>query len=248
MKYFNKPPYSAAAPVYNQMMDHVDYDMWADYISSLFQQFGSSIQNVIDGGCGTAILINKFKTLGYTVAGFDKSLEMLKQADKKNEIPLWQGDLRELSMNKNWDAFLCLYDTIQYLNIDEIRHLMQELENHLFCEGLFIFDIATKKNIREYWSGYTEKNIINGFDVIRTSRYKKKHSILFTDIQIFSQSSHEYFWEHHIQHILSLKKYKELISKTTWNLIGCFHEFTLKPADENSYRVHFVLKKEGKSD
>ncbi|MFO7889818.1 MAG: class I SAM-dependent methyltransferase [bacterium] len=241
----NIQPYSGLAQFYDQVMDHVDYSSWADYLSMIFKTYGSAVCDVVDCGCGTGSVMQKLEDLGYTVAGFDHSYNMLKEATPKTRGILWQGTLHSLALKKQWDSVLCIYDTIQYLNDEEIKIFVQETNRILTEGGLFIFDIATKKNIKKYWSDFTNKETINGWVVERKSRFEPQKEILYTCFQCSNQSDHTAIREHHIQYIYDLKKYKNIINNNQWKIIGCFHEFTFEPAHHDSERVHFVFRKEG---
>ena len=237
-------PYAGLAKFYDKVMDHVDYKAWADYISIIFTAYGSDIFEVVDCGCGTGSLVNRLEKRGYWVAGFDGCINMVKRALSKTSGILWQGDLRSLALKKEWDAVLCIYDTIQYLDQEEIRIFLQEVNRVLREGGLFIFDIVTKKNIEKYWIDFTGSETINGYEVKRKSWFEREKEILHTSFQCAYQSSPTLTAEHHIQYIYDQQKYRNLCDNTNWRLIGCFHEFTFKTADHNSERVHFVFRKE----
>lgn len=240
----NIQPYAGLAPFYDKVMDHVDYKAWADYISMIFTTFGADIFEVVDCGCGTGNLIKRLEKRGYWVAGFDGCRNMVKIALSKTSGILWQGDLKSLALKKEWDAVICIYDTIQYLDQEDIRIFLQEVNRVLRKEGLLIFDIVTKKNIEKYWINFTGSEKINGYEVKRKSWFEKEKEILHTSFQCADQSSPTLTTEHHIQYIYDLDRYKELFDTIHWILMGSFHEFTFRPADHNSERVHFVLRKE----
>ncbi len=225
-------------------MDHVDYTAWADYISMIFTTYGSDIFEVVDCGCGTGSIVYKLEKRGYWVVGFDLCFNMVKNALFKTNGILWQGNLKSLALKKGWDALLCIYDTIQYLDQNEIKIFMREVKRVLKKGGLFIFDVVTKRNIEKYWIDFTGKENINGYEVARRSWFERDKEILHTRIQCTHQLSSLMTTEHHIQYIYDLDRYRELFNDKQWRLVGCFHEFTFKPADHNSERVHFVFLKE----
>jgi len=241
----NVQPYNGLAGIYDTVMDHVDYSAWADYISMIFKKYGSLVCNVVDCGCGTGSLMQKLEKLGYFVAGFDCSFNMVKKAQLKAEGMLWQGNLKSLALKKQWDAVICMYDTIQYLNEDEIKIYIHQIQRILHTGGLFVFDIATKKNIKKYWFDFSNKENINGWEVKRRSCFDEQKEQLYTSFQCTDRSAQITTREHHMQYIYDQKKYKNIVNSDTWRYIGCFHEYTFKPAHHESERVHFVFMKEG---
>ena len=66
--------YSQVASFYDQLMDHVDYPEWAEYIDILLQQYGSDVQHVVDGGCGTGRMIEAMRKFNYKMVGFYRSI------------------------------------------------------------------------------------------------------------------------------------------------------------------------------
>jgi len=219
--------------------------VWADYISMIFKQYGDKVCDVVDCGCGTGSLMQKLEELGYFVAGFDVSFNMIKKAQSKSQGMLWQGDLRSFALKKQWDAVLCIYDTIQYLHVEEIKNYIGQVQNILHPGGLFIFDIATKKNVKKYWFDFTDKEKINGWEVKRRSWYDEQKEQLHTSFHCRNKSAHFKSREIHIQYIYDLEKYRNILHNDAWHYIGCFNEYTFEPADRDSERVHFVFMKEG---
>ena len=46
-------PYQGLAPIYDYVMDHVNYGEWAAYIHALFARFAPDTTRVVDLACGT---------------------------------------------------------------------------------------------------------------------------------------------------------------------------------------------------
>jgi len=238
------PPYTRLAAVYDRMMDHVDYGEWAGYIEKLFNEFGRGIHRVVDGGCGTGSLVLALEKRGCWVAGFDFSLEMIRMACRKSRIPFWRGDLRTISLSGGWDAFLCLYDTIQYLTTEEIRLMFSGVGSVLAEGGLFIWDAVTENHVLKYWTHYTEKDRGNGWETMRRSWYDRRVRCQHTEFELFSLSDRKVYREHHLQRIYRLEEMERIAEESGLKLVGRFRGFTLNPGDEESDRVHFVLRKE----
>ena len=237
------PPYTGLAYIYDHTMNHVNYSEWANYIETLFFTFGENVHRIIDGGCGTGSLTRILKEKGYFIAGFDRSFEMILAARRKTGVPFWQGDLRSISFSSGWDGFLCLYDTIQYLLIDEIAQLFADLASVLSDGGLFIFDMVTEMHIKRYWAYYTELDRDSGWESLRRSWYDIKNRCQHTEFELFSKTKSKRFREHHVQNIYSLSEIEQIAASGHLSLQGCFDGFTLEKGNEDSDRVHLVFKK-----
>ena len=54
------PAYERFAYAYDRIMYNVDYQRWADYIQSIFNQQGESPRTILDVACGTAALSDNY--------------------------------------------------------------------------------------------------------------------------------------------------------------------------------------------
>lgn len=236
--------YSHFARVYDRVMNHVDYDQWANFISRIFDLFGNGGRRIVDGGCGTATLMLFLRKKGFSVAGFDLSYDMVREARKKGGVKLWQGDLREISLRGGWDGFICIYDSIQYLNITEIKNLFNEVKKILARGGLFVFDVVTHNHVMKYWFNYSEQTETESGDVFRRSWYEVHKRILHTEVEIYSNEEKKIYCEHHIQYIYPLVTFEEAAEESGMRLVGMFDGISLRSGNENSDRVHFVFCRE----
>ena len=78
-------PYAALAAGYDAVMDHVDYDAWADYAVTLLQRWAPRAERLVELGCGTGELALRLVPLGpeaLTYRGYDGSPAMVGVAKK----------------------------------------------------------------------------------------------------------------------------------------------------------------------
>ena len=242
-------PYCKLALIYDNVMSHVKYEIWANYISRIIKKHHSSAVNVIDIACGTGSLLLKLLSYDYRLLGFDCSFSMITQAQKKilslgYVVPLWQEDIKKFSLKYPVDVMLCLYDSINYTNtLDECDEIFRCAFDGLQKNGLFIFDICTEKNSIKYFDNYFEKNKGNGYSYTRKSNYNfytKIHSNIF---KIDFKNSDVTFVEFHKQKIYYIDELIEAINRTQFKIIDLCDGFSFKKGSEESLRVHFVLKK-----
>ncbi len=91
-----KYSYSAFAYVYDELMDNVPYDEWAEYLIGLLQENGVPDGLVCELGCGTGQMTRRLAAAGYDMIGIDLSEEMLDVA-REQEYGAYeaQGDFYE---------------------------------------------------------------------------------------------------------------------------------------------------------
>ena len=247
-------PYSKLAYIYDELMAHVDYKNWSRYIQKIIQRWHPGPKKILDISSGTASLLLKLYSNRYKLYGFDFSFDMLRVASQKCKrskvsIPLWQGNMISFQLKQKVDVIISLYDSVNYVLTDSGWKSMFECAfDSLNNDGIFIFDICTEKNSRKYFYNYFEKKRGDGFYYTRQSRYDTNDKIHSNRFVIYLDEEKKTFVEFHKQKILLVKEVMYLITQTRFQFLGAFHGFTFRPGNENSLRVHFVLKKENRND
>lgn len=243
-------PYSKLAYVYDDLMSHVDYKNWSRYIQKIIQRWHPETHKILDISSGTATQLLKLYSKNYQIYGFDFSFDMLQVAKQKCKrakvsIPLWQGNMIAFRLKQKVDVIISLYDSLNYvMNNSGWQSIFDCAYDGLNDEGLFIFDICTEKNSRKYFYNYYEKKRGDGFYYTRESRYNTDAKIHSNRFVIYFDEEKKTYVEYHEQKILLVREVLDMITQTRFQLLGAFHGFTFRPGNENSLRVHFVLKKE----
>jgi predicted TPR repeat methyltransferase len=243
-------PYSRLAAIYDDVMAHVDYKLWASYIHRVIKKWHSSAFRIVDISCGTGSLLLQLTRYGYHTCGFDFSFEMVRRAQMKFQSttpakPVWQGDMISFHLKKKPDVLICIYDSINYLQeIEAVARVLQMVWENLSIQGLFIFDICTARNSLDYFQNYVEQNNGAGYSYTRHSTYIKKHRVQQNRFEITFDSDPNIYTEVHKQRIFSVDEIVSLIGDSNFSLVGFFDGFSFRQGSERSYRIHFVLKKE----
>ena len=76
-------PYEKFAYAYDRIMYNVDYQRWADYIQSIFNQQGESPRTILDVACGTATLTLVLSERSFQMTGIDLAEGMITIAREK---------------------------------------------------------------------------------------------------------------------------------------------------------------------
>src|SRR5207249_2778368 len=85
----------------------------------------------------------------YEVTGVDLSEEMLGVARKKvRGVRLFQGDMRKVALGEQFDAVLCVYDSINHLvRFRDWEAVFRRAREHLVDGGVLLFDINTEHRL-----------------------------------------------------------------------------------------------------
>lgn len=144
--------YENFARVYDELMDNVPYEEWAQFILNLLQDRKITEGLVLELGCGTGKLMTLLGKVGFDMIGVDNSVEMLQIAREKTSqdfLYLLQ-DMREFELYGTVKAVISVCDSVNYITKkEELRKVFQLVNNYLDPEGLFIFDFNTEYKYRE---------------------------------------------------------------------------------------------------
>lgn len=138
------------AHYYDLLYRDKDYAGEVQFVHKLLQNYAPSTKSILELGCGTgshAVLLAK---QGYQVHGVDLSADMLKRAsDRLSHLPtelasrleFSQGDIRNIRINKQFDAVISLFHVISYQTTNEdLQAALATAKIHLKPSGIFIFD------------------------------------------------------------------------------------------------------------
>lgn len=247
-------PYTALAPIYDAVMQHVNYRKWANYMHALVQKFHRRTRWIVDLSCGTGSCCGNLYKLGYRVTGMDASFAMIRQARIKFVRSALSdsficADMVCPPLRRQPDAMISLYDSMNYLRLEhQWISCLNRVNADLSPGGLFIFDVSTIYNSRSQFSHYFEEQQVKGGAYRRTSFFEPGENIQTNQFEItLDHKTAEIFSEVHCQKIRALSQVEELIEQSPLKRVGAFKDFSFEPATEQCERVHFILQKPGKS-
>jgi SAM-dependent methyltransferase len=245
-------PYSALAAGYDLVMDHVDYDQWAAYLFDLLRRHGPDVETVVELGGGTGSLARRLQPLGdYRYVLTDGSAAMLTRARDKlgaaSPIRCVQADFTDVSLDDlglcaSVDAVLLVYDGLNYLLTEpDVAALFRRVHGLLRPGGVAIIDQSTPANSEERNDDFVDEGGRADFSYVRESTYDpdtRRHETLFT-----LTVDGERRTERHVQRAYTREEIRALIDASSLRKEAAYDEFTTDPAHDQSYRVHWVLRR-----
>ncbi|MEQ8579897.1 MAG: class I SAM-dependent methyltransferase [Balneola sp.] len=247
--------YSNLAPLYDKLMENVDYESWADYIDEIIQEHHPECEKVLELACGTGSVAISLDELGYyDILASDLSPQMIEVAKQKAleqnaDVRFQTLNFLNINIEEEFDVIFSVFDSVNYLQTDsEIIAMLEECEKVLKPDGLFIYDFSTPLNSLEavdYLNN--EEAEVKDLRFFRTSEYdaiNKIHTNTF-EIEQLSEDKKEIlstFKEVHKQRIYTLEEMLSILKQTPYHLVAKYGDFDLIDADENSARITLVLK------
>lgn len=119
--------FKGLARYYDLLYKDKDYDAEAEYVTNLIQRFHPSAQSILELGSGTGIHASLLARKGFYVHGVERSTEMLtqslalaeKMSPEHGSLTFSLGDIREIRLDKRFDAVIALFHVISYQTTSE---------------------------------------------------------------------------------------------------------------------------------
>lgn len=244
--------YENFARVYDELMDNVPYEEWAEFILSILRENKITEGLLLELGCGTGKLMTLLGKAGFDMIGVDNSVDMLQIAREKTSLEFLYllQDMREFELYGTVKAVVSVCDSINYItDKEDLKEVFRLVNNYLDPEGLFIFDFNTI---------YKYKNVI-GETVIAEDRddvsfiwfneYDEESHLNDIDLKVFVQEEgdvYRKFQEEHIQRGYSLEEIKQLLEESGLVFLQAYDEYSNQEVRTDSERIVVVAQENGK--
>jgi len=112
------------------------------YLHTLYIEvlYNYEIKTLLDIGCGTGDLMQKFQEYGIACDGIDLSALMVEKARAKG-LNAEYKDICEV--DKKYDAIVSVFDVLNFVTPDELEGFLNCVHAALNDEGIFVFDVNT---------------------------------------------------------------------------------------------------------
>lgn len=265
--------YESFAEVYDELMDNIPYEEWADYILRLLHEYHITDGLIAELGCGTGNITELLANAGYDMIGIDNSAEMLsiayekKQAHHLPSILYLLQDMREFELFGTVGAIVCVCDSINYLlDTAEITRVFRLANNYLETGGLLICDFKThhyfqdivadntfaedRDTVSFIWENYyDEESRINELTLSLFIREAGSCNPRFNtqtncDADAAAPALYRKYQEFHYQRGLTIAEMKDCVQASGMELVAMYDAFTHHDATQNSERVYMIARKE----
>ena len=208
---------------------------------------------ILELACGTGAILKFFQMKYYNIVGLDISMQMLKLSQKKTNVPLVLADLKKLPFkDASFKAIYCNHDSVNYLNSQRsLRKHLEEIKRILIKGGIYIFDVATEKNVLK---NYHKKTISESHEDISISwknKYLPKDRKIISRMEFYkSFGGCIPFWkrkigrEIHVQIIYKESFLESVLSDLGFDLIEQIADYDFnKKIQEADLMVYVISKK-----
>lgn len=241
--------YGDFARVYDLFMEDIPYDLWVEYIISLFKKYKKNPELLLELGCGTGNITARLADKGYDMIGLDISEEMLNIAKQKNSDILYLAqDMCEFELYGTVDCIVCLCDSLNYiLEEKDLTKVFSLVKNYLNPDGLFIFDMNTQYKFETVLGSNTFADNKDSAAFIWENYYYEDEKIneycMTFFVKDLKSGLYEKIEETHEERAYSTEEIKTIIEKAGLVFVDVFDECTFNEPHEQSERIYFVTKK-----
>lgn len=245
-------PYSILAAFYDRLGTHLDFDAYADFVLDAVKKNGAYCDGILlDLACGTGALTSALIAKGADVVAIDGSAEMLSEAGTRlmNEgkhALLLNQDMRAFELYGSIDAVVCATDSLNYLTEDgDLAKCFALVHNYLIPDGLFIFDVNTKKKFTEVYGD--ESYVFDDGDVFCTWQNDFDPQSGICDFLLtFFVKNQKGLWQRYeesqVEKYHSTETLSALLSEAGFEILGVYSDFAGKAACEEDLRHYYVCK------
>ncbi|MDO4518743.1 MAG: class I SAM-dependent methyltransferase [Eubacteriales bacterium] len=247
--------YGEFARVYDLFMDNVNYEEWAKYLTQVLREEKIEDGLVLELGCGTGTMTELLAGAGYDMIGVDNSEEMLAEAMEKrvesgHDILYLLQDMQEFELYGTVRAIVSVCDCMNYLTeTEDLQRVFELANNYLDPKGIFVFDMNTEYKYRELLGTQTIAENREESSFIWENEYDPETKINTYELALFLQREDGLFEkaeEVHEQRAYSVEEIKACIASAGMNLVAMYDAYTLEPIREDSERITFIVRENGK--
>ncbi len=254
--------------IYDEFMDNVPYQEWADRLDEMIQTYGVSKKSrnakealesernlVVDLGCGTGTLTEMMYHKGYDMVGVDLSESMLnvamnKRMENGTEILYLNQDMRELELYSTVGCVYSVCDSVNYiLEEEELLEVFKLVNNYLFPGGIFVFDFNTRYKYAEVIGNSTIAENREDAGFIWENYYDEEEQLNEYEITFFVREEGELFrrfTETHYQRGYTLEQMLTLVEQAGMELVEALDVDTKEAPTECSERICIIAREKGK--
>ena len=239
--------YQAFAELYDELMDDVDYESWADYYTRLLSIYGVRNGKVCECACGTGGLTIPLYRRGFQMTGVDISREMLWEAAQKSRkqgiaMPFVQQDMRALNLHRPMDAVLATCDGVNYLLTEEdLLSFFRAAHRAIKPGGALVFDVSTPYKLQHVLcSGLMAEDRENITYMWQNSWNEKQRTVSLDLVFFVREKENQYrrIEEHQKQRAWDEKTLKENLWHAGFRAVSIYGDFTLNSSTDGNQRWH----------
>ena len=237
--------YSRLAGVYDEIVVDPCHDRWASFLDELWSADPEGVGSVLDLCCGTGLLAGALIARGYRVAGVDASDSMLDIARERlgPEVVLSRMTLPELTVDGVFDAAVCTFDGLNYLDPEEMRSTMAAVAGCLRPAGWLVFDLHTDAMMSFTVANPVVAGQSAGNEFLISSVVDPGSRTCDTTIELTRPRAGDPFREQHRQYFHADADVRTSLHDAGFEVVAIEDEYTHEPANASTLRATWTARR-----
>ena len=246
---------------YDEIYSSYDYEGDCEYLQRLFDRYCKTMpKSVLDLGCGTGNHSIPLALKGFNVSGLDLSKRQIESAMKKaqkhnvtDKTQFLHGDMRNFSLEKQFDASIIMFGSFGYLLSDEdVKNALERINLHLKSNGLLVLEFwaigglkheASERGYRTWDKIETPEHVIIRIAESKFDEGKCALRVQFDFIVYSEKTVIDEFSETHMLRLYSLGELRTFLLNAGFEIVGIFETESFDQAKANSFRPIAVARK-----
>ena len=242
----NGESYRAFAPVYDLLMEDIPYGRYAEWVREIAGP--PENQKLLDVGCGTGVLTERFARDGYRVTGIDLSGDMLSVARERfNEAGLegmfFEQAMQEMEGHSGYDLAVIAIDSLNYVTeVEEVAAVFKHVYGALNPGGRLLFDVHSPYKMTELFLDGPFTADLDGVSYIWHTYPGEEPLSVESEISFFIRRPDGLYMrqeEFHLQRTFTPDMYIRLLEEAGFAVRSVTADWTGDAPAENSERIFF---------
>lgn len=204
--------YERLSYYYDELLqDEEALSLWLDEIEE------APFHSLLELASGSAVITGILERKGYDILASDIS-EAMKRAAERN----YQGEYRILDMTdfhlvRKFDVVICIVDSVNYLDTDELKKCFRCVYDVLNEGGRFYFDMHHPKRLDEFSEEYIEEGSLSDCDYQWTIFSEEEEKLLHEHFVFYTDEG--MFEEYHTQFVHDIDDVKAMMEETGFKTV-----------------------------
>lgn len=247
--------FGPVAEWYDALMADVPYDMWLDYLLSLWRRHGPDVRtpkDVLDVACGTGSMAFRFEEIGCTVVGVDISQAMIEVARerahaRRSQCRFLVQDAAAMDVGgRQFDLAYSVFDSINYITDPSLlASVFDRIGAALRDGGLLIFDVNTPYALR---NAFFDQQDLRAQSPVRyrwRSTYSETTRLCTVHMEFWvpdEPTDTPTFVEVHTQRAYGEDELVGMLMEAGFSDIRTYQAYTFDPCTDRTDRAFFVAR------
>lgn len=237
--------YSNISLIYNDLVRHVNYRAWADYLDELIEIYNIKTDYVLELASGTGKMMPGMHLDSKLKIMSDISYPMINQAPA-NMVKICL-DMMNIPFKQRFNIVISCFDSVNHLSSRAaLSSHFSEANRVLLPGGYFLFDIVTEQNSYAYVGSYSKKRKQGNLIYQQASNYdplKRVHKNSF----IINLPDSTKIVENHFEYIYQTEIIDQVLKESNFELVDKFEAFTRKKVKPDTFRIQYVARRKNDS-